>query len=58
MKLLRSSKKDIDQGKDGGYVPKLESVEVVLVHPNLVINSYQQASKVLFTFVSDKQFGQ
>ena len=37
---------------------KLESVEVILVDCNLVNNSYQQASKVLFTFVPDKQFGQ
>ena len=37
---------------------KLESVEVVLVHCNLVSNSYQQASKVLFTFVPNKQFDQ
>ena len=36
----------------------LESVEVVLVHCNLVNNSYQQASKVLFTFVPNKQFAQ
>ena len=42
----------------GGDVPKLEYVEVVLVHCNLVNNSYQQASKVLFTFVPNKQFGQ
>ena len=39
-------------------MPKLESVEVVLVHCNLVDNNYQQASKVLFTFVTNKQFGQ
>ena len=31
---------------------------MVLVHCNLVNNNYQQASKVLFTFVPDKQFGQ
>ena len=58
MRLLGSSKKDIDQGKDGEMVPKLEAVEVVLVHCNLVNNNYQQASKVLFTFVPNKQFGQ
>ena len=58
MKLLGSTKKDVDQDKDGEDVPKLESVEVVLVHCNLVNNNYQQASKVLFTFVSNKQFGQ
>ena len=48
----------MDQHKDGEDVPKLESVEVVLVHCNLVNNNYQQASKVLFTFVPNKQFGQ
>ena len=58
MKLLGSTKKDVDKNKDGEDVPKLESVEVVLVHCNLVNNSYQQASKVLFTFVPNKQFGQ
>ena len=58
MKFLGSTKKDIDKDKDGEDVPKLESVEVVLVHCNLVNNSYQQASKVLFTFVPNKQFGQ
>ena len=31
MKLLGSTKKDVDQDKDGEDVPKLESVEVVLV---------------------------
>ena len=39
--LLRSSKKDIDLNKDGEIVPRLESVEVVLVHRNLVNNNYQ-----------------
>ena len=29
MKLLGSTKKDVDQDKDGEDVPKLESVEVV-----------------------------
>ena len=58
MKLLASTEKDVDQDKDGEDVLKLESVEVVLVHCNLVNNSYQQASKVLFTFVPNEQFGQ
>ena len=58
MKLLGSAKKDVDKDKDGEDAPKLESVEVILVHCNLVNNSYQQASKVLFTFVLNKQFGQ
>ena len=37
---------------------KLESVEIVLVHCNLVKNDYQHTSKVLFTFVPNKEFGQ
>ena len=54
MKLLGSTKKDVDKEN----APKLESVEVVLVHCNLVKNDYQHTSKVLFTFVPNKQFGQ
>ena len=58
MQLLGSSKKFIDKNKNGEIVPRLETVEVVLVHCNLVNDNYQQASKVLFTFVPNKQFGQ
>ena len=58
MKLLGSTKKDVDKDKDREDLPKLESVQVVLVHCNLVNNSYQQTSKVLFTFMPNKQFGQ
>ena len=46
------------QKKNSENVPKLESVEVVLVHSILIKNNYQHTSKVLFTFVSNKQFGQ
>ena len=59
MKLLGSTKKDVDKDKNGENVPKLESVEVALVHCNLVkmiINLHP--SKVLFTFVANKEFGQ
>ena len=58
MKLLGSTKKYVDKNKDGGDLPKLESVEDFLLHCNLVNNSSRQASKVLFTFVPNKQFGQ
>ena len=58
MKLLGSTKKDVDSNKNGEIVPKLESVEVVLVHYNLVKNDYQHTSKVLFSFFPNKQFGQ
>ena len=58
MKLLGSTKKVVDKDKNGENVPKLESVEVVLVHCNLVKNDYQHPSKVVFSFVPNKQFGQ
>ena len=58
MKLLGSTKNDVDQDKDGEDVPKLESAEIVLVHYNLVNNNYQQALKVIFNFVLNKQFRQ
>ena len=54
VQLLGSKNKDIDQNKDGKDQPKLESVEVVLVHCNLVNSNYQQAFKILFTFVPNK----
>ena len=46
MKLLGSTKKDVDSDKNSENIPKLESVEVVLVHCNLVKNDYQHTSKV------------
>ena len=56
MKLSGSSKIEID--KDGELVPRLENADVILIHCNLVTNNYQQTSKVLVTFLPDKQFGQ
>ena len=58
MRLLGSTKKDVDSDKNSENVPKLESVEVVLVYCNLVKNNYQHSSKVLFSFIPNKQFGQ
>ena len=58
MRVLGSTKKDIDADKNSKDVPKLESVENVLVHCNLVKNDYQYSSKVLFSFARNKQFGQ
>ena len=57
MKLLGEAEKDVDKDKNGEGGPKLESVEVFLVQCNLVNDSYQQASKVLFIFVPNKQLG-
>ena len=58
MKLLESTKNIIDSDKNSENVPRSENVEVFLVHCNLVNNSYQQHSRVLFTFVPTKQYGQ
>ena len=56
MKLLGSTEKDVGSDKNSENVPKLEFVEVVLVHCNLVKNVYQHTSKVLFSLVLNKQF--
>ena len=58
MRLLGSSSDTIDGDKNSELIPKLESVDLVLVHCNVVNNNYQQASKVLFTFVPNKKYGQ
>ena len=39
MKLLGSTKKDASKDKDEEDVPKLETVEVLLMHCNLFNNS-------------------
>ena len=51
-------KKVIIEDKDVKNVPKLEIVDVILMHCNVVNSNHQQASKVLFTFVPDEQFRQ
>ena len=58
MKLLGSTKDITDVDKNSENVPRLENVGVVLVHCDLVNNSYQQHSRVLFTFVPNRQYGQ
>ena len=58
MKLLGSNKSKITKDKNGENVPHLEITEVVLTHCNIVNNNYQQDSRVLYTFVPNKSFGQ
>ena len=58
MELLESTKNKITKNKDGENVPHLEITEVVLVHCNIVNSDYQQDSRVLYTFVPNKSFGQ
>ena len=55
-KLLGSTKSKIT--KDGKNVSHLEITEAILVHCNIVNNDYQEDSRVLYTFVPNKLFGQ
>ena len=57
MKLLGNTEYKITKDKNGENVPHLEINEVVLAHCNIVNNDYQQDSRVLHTFVSNKTFG-
>ena len=47
MKLLGSTKRKITKDKNGEKVPYLEITEVVLIHFNIVNNSYQENSTVV-----------
>ena len=58
MKLLGSTKSKTTKNKNGENVPHLEITEVALVHCNIVSNNCQQDSRVLYTFVPNKSFGQ
>ena len=58
MKLLGSTKSKITKYKNGENVSYLEITELVLIHCNVVNNSYLQNSRVLYTFVPNKSFGQ
>ena len=55
--LLASTENKITKDKNGENAPHLEITELVLVHCNIVNNDYQQDSRVLYTFVSNKLFG-
>ena len=58
MRLLESTDQNIENNKNSENVPRLKIVDVALTNCNVLNSNYQQASKVLFTFVPDKQFGQ
>ena len=57
MKLLGSTESKITGEKNGENVPHLEVVELVLIHCNIVVNNYQQNSRILYIFVPNKPFG-
>ena len=54
MKLL----KKITKAENGKNVPHLKITEVALVYYDIVNNDYEQGLWVLYTFVSNKLFGQ
>ena len=56
MKSFGSSENKITKDKNGENIPHLEITEVALVHCNFVNNGYQQDSRFLYTFVTNKQF--
>ena len=56
MKLLGSTESKIAGEKNGENVPYLEVVELVLIHCNIVNNSYQRNSRILYAFVPNKPF--
>ena len=58
MKLLGSTKSKITKDENNENVPYLKITEVALIHCNVVNNSYQQNSRVLYTFIPNKSFGQ
>ena len=55
IKLLGSNKSKMTKDRT---VPRLEITEVVLIHFNIVNNYYQHDSRVLYTFITNKLFGQ
>ena len=55
MKVLGSTESKITGEKKGENVPHLEVV--VLIHCNIVDNNYQQNSRILYTYIPNKQFG-
>ena len=58
MKLLEGTKSKINKDENGENVLHLEITEAVLINCNFVNNDYQQDSRVLYTFVRNKSFGQ
>ena len=57
MKLFWRTENKTTQGKNCENVPYVEITEVVLVHYDIVNTDYQQDSRVFYTFVPNKPFG-
>ena len=57
IKLLGSTENKITKDKNGENAPHLEIIKVVLIHCNIFNNDYQHDSRVLYTFLPNKLFG-
>ena len=58
LKLFGSTKSEISKDKNDENVLHLEITEVVFVPCKIVNHNYQQSSKVWYTFLPNKSFGQ
>ena len=58
MNLVGSTKRKMTKNENGENVPHLEITEVVLVHCNIDNNNYRQDSRILYTFIPNKSFGE
>ena len=58
IQLLESTKSEITKDINLKTLPHLEIAEVALINCNIVYNNYQQDSRVGYTFVPNKSFGQ
>ena len=58
MKLLGSINSKITKNENGENVSYLEFIAVILLYCNVINDSYQQNSRVSYTFVLNRLFGQ
>ena len=58
MPLLGSTKIKLTEDENEENVPRFEITEVVLIHCIIVNNDYQHNSRVSYTVVPNKSFGQ
>ena len=58
MKLLGSTKSKITRDENGENISYLEITEVVLIHCNIVNNQCKHNSRVVYTSVPNKSYGQ
>ena len=58
LEVTWSTKSKITKEENAKNVSHLEIIEVVLIHCNIANNDYRQDSRVCYTFVPNKSFGQ